>query len=81
MTPKEKAKSLLNIYSVFKWSENGYKLDKKLSLDTCIAICQEVLLVLNEIDNTDDNTLAYNYSVFYNKTITELKKRHESISS
>jgi hypothetical protein len=81
MTPKEKAKELLNSYSVFEWSENGYKLDKKISLDICVSICQEVLLVLNEIDNTDENTLAYNYSVFYNKTITELKKSYESISS
>jgi hypothetical protein len=74
MTPKEKAESLLNMYSVFDWTGNGYKLDKKLSINTCIGICQEVLLVLNEIDNTDENTLAYNYSIFYNETITELKK-------
>lgn len=74
MTPKEKAEALLNIYSVFDWTGNGYKLDLKLSIDVCVGICQEVLLVLNEIDNTDDNTLAYNYSIFYNETITELKK-------
>ena len=74
MTPKEKAENLLKIYSVFEWSENGYKLDKKLSIDTCISICKEVLLALNEIDYSEPDTTVYNMCLFYNKTVTELKK-------
>ena len=74
MTPKEKSEHLYNYFAVFN-GDNARELDHRSTIHYCINICDEILLVLNEIDNTDDTTLAYNFSVFYNQTKTELKNK------
>lgn len=74
MTPKEKAEHLYNYFAIFN-DYNSTQLNHRRTIHFCINICDEILLILNDIDNTDDNTLAYNYSVFYNRTITELKSK------
>lgn len=73
MTPKEKAEHLYNYFAVFN-GDNGSELDHRATIHYCLNICDEILFVLNEIDNTDDTTEAYHMSVFYNETKTELKK-------
>jgi len=73
MTSKEKAEDLYNLFAVFEWND-GYDLDHRRTIHHYLNICDEILFVLNEIDNTDDTTEAYHMSVFYSKTKTELKK-------
>ena len=74
MTPKEKAEHLYNYFAVYEWND-GYDLDHIKTIHYCLDICDEILLVLNDIDNTDDTTEAYHMSVFYNETKTKLKNK------
>lgn len=75
MTPKEKAEHLYNLFAVFEWTNNGYQIDNFHTIRNCIKICDEILLVLSDIDYNEQDTTIYNTCLFYNKTITELKKR------
>ena len=65
MTPKEKAKELVDKYTTV--------LSIPLSKQVALFTVNEVLYVLNEVSEQDDNTYAYNAAVFYNLFKTELK--------
>ena len=75
MTPKEKAEHLYNIFCVFTWDEvEGFIPDNMRTIRNCINVCDEILLVLSDVDYNETDTTVYNTCLFYNKTITELKK-------
>lgn len=78
MSPKEKALDLIikinnQKISVEQFKEAShyarYDLKRKAQI-----IVDEILLVLNEIDNTDETTESYHMSIFFNIVKTEIKK-------
>lgn len=68
MTPKDKANEL-----ILKFAFKGVQHEGESKNFALLAV-NEILYILNEVSEQDDNTYAYNASVFYNEVKTELKK-------
>ena len=73
MTPKEKAKELVERYYMFTWM--AVKASSNVDAKQCALIAvDEVLFTLNEISEEDNSTYAYHTAVFYNEVKQEIEK-------
>lgn len=77
MTPKEKAKELVDKYFEF----TIHKYEDLYSIECALISVNEILFTLNEISEEDNSTYAYHTGVFYNQVKTELKKMIKSTSA